>query len=68
MAPRGLPSWLTAPASVTANVGALTIAAQALGNAHYRVAGVHVDWVVYLYWLGAVPAIAVLGRLIARGT
>jgi hypothetical protein len=63
----GLP-WLIAPAFLVASIAAMAVAGQAPGDAHYRVAGVHFYWVVYLYWLGAVPGIAVLGRLIARGT
>jgi hypothetical protein len=55
------------PGVVVASLGALALAAQALSAAHYGVAGVHFYWIAYLYWLGAVPGIAVLGRLIARG-
>ena len=66
MARHSLRRCLGVAAFVLASLGALTLAAQAVSAAHYGAGGVHFYWVVYLYWLGAVPAIGVLGCVIAR--
>jgi hypothetical protein len=34
--------------------------------AEVRFAGLHLYWLVYLYWIGAVPALLVLGRVLLR--
>jgi hypothetical protein len=34
--------------------------------ADVRFAGLHPYWLVYLYWIGAVPALLVLGRVLLR--
>ena len=31
-----------------------------------RFAGLHLDWLVYLYWIGAVPPLLFLGRVLLR--
>lgn len=31
-----------------------------------RFAGLHLDWLVYLYWIGAVPPLLFLGRVMLR--
>jgi hypothetical protein len=49
-----------------ASLGALAILARVAGDARYGIAGVHLYWLVYLYWIGAVPALVLLGRSILR--
>lgn len=52
---RSLPAWITGLAFVSANLGALEILGNAANGAEYGVAAVH------FYWLGAIPAMVVLG-------
>jgi hypothetical protein len=56
---------LTALVTVV-SLGGLTTIAQVASDAHYGIAGVHLYWLVYLYWIGAVPAMVFLGRLMLR--
>src|SRR3954466_13957374 len=52
---RALPAWITGLAFIAANLGALEILGQAANGAQYGVATVH------FYWIGAVPAMVLLG-------
>jgi hypothetical protein len=58
-----LPAWVTGPAFIAASLGALALLGQAADDAHYGIASVDFHWIVYLYWIGAVPAIVLAGRL-----
>ena len=55
---RSLPAWITGLAFVSANLGALEILGNAANGAEYGVAAVH------FYWLGAIPAMVVLGVVV----
>jgi hypothetical protein len=50
------------------SLGVLATLGQVAGNAHYGIAGLHLYWLVYLYWIGAVPAIVLLARLLLRAS
>lgn len=52
---RSLPAWITGLAFVSANLGALEILGGAANGAQYGAAAVH------FYWLGAIPAMVLLG-------
>src|SRR5512133_4020943 len=54
---RSLPAWITGLAFIAANLGALEILGLAANGAKYGVATVH------FYWIGAVPAMVVLGSV-----
>jgi solute:Na+ symporter, SSS family len=58
-----LPAWVTGPAFIAASLGALALLGQAADTAHYGIHSVHFYWIVYLYWIGAVPAIFLAGLL-----
>jgi hypothetical protein len=61
---RALPAWVTEPTFVAASLGALALVGHAAGAAQYGIAGMHLYWMVYLYWIGAVPAVILLGLLV----
>jgi hypothetical protein len=61
---RALPAWLTAPTFVAASLATLAMLGHAAGAAQHGIAGVHLYWIVYLYWIGAVPAVILLGLLV----
>ena len=61
---RALPTWVTEPGFVAASLGALAMVGHAAGAAQHGIAGVHLYWIVYLYWIGAVPAVILLGLLV----
>lgn len=67
---RALPAWVTEPTFVVASLGARALRprpaeeVQPAGAARYGVAGLHLYWIVYLYWIGAVPAVILLGLLV----
>src|SRR3954447_5624875 len=52
---RSLPAWITGLAFISANLGATEVLGMAANRAQYGVATVH------YYWLGAIPAMVVLG-------
>jgi SSS family solute:Na+ symporter len=52
---RSLPAWITGLAFMSANLGALEILGNAANGAKYGVSAVH------FYWLGAIPAMVILG-------
>jgi solute:Na+ symporter, SSS family len=61
---RALPAWLTAPTFVAASLATLAMLGHAAGGAQHGIAGVHLYWIAYLYWIGAVPAVILLGLLV----
>lgn len=52
---RSMPAWVTGLAFISANLGALEILGNAANGAQYGLGGTH------FYWLGAIPAMLVLG-------
>ncbi|MDT4976343.1 MAG: solute:Na+ symporter, family, partial [Pseudonocardiales bacterium] len=52
---RSLPAWVTGLAFISANLGAIEILGMAANGAQYGISTVH------FYWIGAVPAMVVLG-------
>jgi SSS family solute:Na+ symporter len=56
LAGRSLPAWITGLAFISANLGAIEILGMAANGAQYGWSTVH------FYWIGAVPAMTLLGR------
>jgi hypothetical protein len=61
---RALPGWVTEPEFVAAGLAAPAMPGHAAGATEYGIAGLRFYWIVYL-WIGAVPAVILLGLLVA---
>jgi hypothetical protein len=61
---RALPAWVIEPTFVAAGLAALAILGHAAGAAQFGIVGLRLYWIVYLYWIGAVPAVILLGLLV----
>jgi solute:Na+ symporter, SSS family len=61
---RALPEWVTQPAFVAAGLASLAMLGHAADAAQYGIAGLGFYWMVYLSWVGAVPALILLGLLV----
>src|ERR1041384_5290648 len=55
---RSLPAWVTGPAFISANLGALELMGMTLNGAQYGMATVH------YYWIGAIPALVFPGLVV----
>jgi hypothetical protein len=61
---RALPELVTEPAFVAAGLGAMAMFGHAADARPVRHRRLGFYWIVYLYWIGAVPAVILLGLLV----